>query len=232
MLTVVSWRVETKFMNLKLPYNMDREKRLVTSTAEMTWLDSPASNVRRKPLEREKEESGEVTSVVEYKPGSKFSAHAHPMGEEIFVLSGEFADEDGRYPAGTYIRNPPGSAHAPFSEKGCIILVKLNQFKEGDSERVVIETSKENWLPGHGALKVLPLHNFNGGGTALVKWPKSAKFQPHTHLGGEEIFVLEGTFQDENGDYPKHTWIRSPHMSSHNPFSTEGCVIFVKTGHM
>lgn len=211
---------------------MDREKKLIVLTKEMAWIDSPSSNVKRKPLEREKEESGQVTSVVEYKPGSTFPAHSHPMGEEIFVLSGEFADEKGRYPAGTYIRNPPGSAHAPFSEKGCVIFVKLNQFAEGDSERVVINTKKEPWCQGHGDLKVLPLHEFKGGGTALVMWPKRAKFQPHTHWGGEEIFVLEGTFQDEFGDYPEQTWIRSPHMSSHNPFSEEGCVIFVKTGHM
>ncbi|MEI6182940.1 MAG: cupin domain-containing protein, partial [Polynucleobacter sp.] len=27
-------------------------------------------------------------------------------------------------------------------------------------------------------------------------------------------------------------WIRSPHMSLHQPFSKEGCTIFVKTGHL
>jgi anti-sigma factor ChrR (cupin superfamily) len=51
-------------------------------------------------------------------------------------------------------------------------------------------------------------------------------------LGGEEILVLEGTFQDEFGDYPEGTWLRNPHMSSHQPFSREGCLIYVKTGHL
>ena len=55
---------------------------------------------------------------------------------------------------------------------------------------------------------------------------------PHTHFGGEEIFVLEGTFIDEKGEYPTGTWIRSPHLSSHNPFVKEGCTILVKVGHM
>jgi hypothetical protein len=49
---------------------------------------------------------------------------------------------------------------------------------------------------------------------------------------GEEIFVLEGVFSDETGHYPKGSWIRSPHMSLHKPFSQEGCIIFVKTGHL
>jgi len=211
---------------------MNREKKLVVDIAGLNWVDSPASQVKRKPLEREKEESGQVTSVVEYKPGARFQEHSHPMGEEIFVLSGEFADENGRYPAGTYIRNPPGSSHSPFSEKGCVLFVKLNQFLAADSERLVVDSNSLEWHPGYGMLKVKPLHSFEGRGTALVLWPKGAKFQKHRHWGGEEIFVLSGTFQDEYADYPKHTWIRSPHMSEHNPFSEEGCLILVKTGHM
>ncbi|MEM8617794.1 MAG: cupin domain-containing protein, partial [Pseudomonadota bacterium] len=44
--------------------------------------------------------------------------------------------------------------------------------------------------------------------------------------------VLEGTFEDEHGTYPAGTWIRSPHMSQHKPWSDEGCLIYVKTGHL
>ncbi|MEB3214064.1 MAG: cupin domain-containing protein, partial [Leptolyngbyaceae bacterium] len=55
---------------------------------------------------------------------------------------------------------------------------------------------------------------------------------PHRHWGGEEIFVLDGVFEDEQGRYPKGTWLRNPPGSVHSPFSTEGCVIYVKTGHL
>jgi len=34
------------------------------------------------------------------------------------------------------------------------------------------------------------------------------------------------------GPSPAGSWIRSPHMSLHKPFSQEGCTIFVKTGHL
>ena len=50
-----------------------------------------------------------------------FSTHPHPHGEEILVLEGVFSDEHGDYPAGTYLRNPPGSQHAPYSKEGCVI---------------------------------------------------------------------------------------------------------------
>jgi anti-sigma factor ChrR (cupin superfamily) len=71
-----------------------------------------------------------------------------------------------------------------------------------------------------------------GSGSTLVKWAPQTYFNPHRHYGGEEIFVVSGVFEDEHGRYPAGTWIRSPHMSLHQPFSKEGCVIFVKTGHL
>ena len=59
-----------------------------------------------------------------------------PLREDFLVLEGVFSDETGDHPAGTYLRNPPGSAHAPFSREGCLLFVKLRQFapaKENDT---------------------------------------------------------------------------------------------------
>lgn len=212
--------------------NMDFSKRIVIETGEQEWIASPSKGVWRKPLEREAKESGHTTSVVKYEPNSHFSTHPHPHGEEILVLEGVFSDEDGDYPAGTYLRNPPGSQHAPYSKEGCVILVKLNQFNSDDLETVRINTNEANWLPGIGGLKVMPLHDFEHEHVALVKWPKDEKFQPHRHFGGEEIFVLSGEFKDELGTYPPYSWIRSPHMSEHFPFVEQETIIWVKTGHL
>ncbi|MGI9947965.1 cupin domain-containing protein [Vibrio hyugaensis] len=212
--------------------NMDFSQRVVINTAQQDWIASPALGVWRKPLEREAKESGHTTSVVRYEPNSQFSTHPHPYGEEILVLEGVFSDEHGDYPAGTYLRNPPGSQHAPFSKDGCVILVKLNQFDPNDLETVRINTNQTEWLPGIGGLEVMPLHNFEHEHVALVKWPKGEKFQPHRHFGGEEIFVLSGEFNDELGHYPQHTWLRNPHMSEHFPFVDQETIIWVKTGHL
>ena len=65
-----------------------------------------------------------------------------------------------------------------------------------------------------------------------MRWDPGTEFHPHMHMGGEEILVLEGTFSDEHGDYPAGTWMRSPHASEHQPFSREGCLIYVKVGHL
>ncbi len=98
--------------------NMQLDKSVVIETATMEWEASPLPGVWRKPLAREAAEHGHTTSVVRYDPGSSFSAHSHPRGEEIFVLDGVFSDEHGDYPAGNYLMNPPGSSHSQRSEKG------------------------------------------------------------------------------------------------------------------
>lgn len=212
--------------------NLDFSKRVVVESNTLVWLPSPLEGVTRKPLARENQESGHATSIVRYQAGSHFSAHSHPMGEEILVLEGTFCDEDGDYPQGTYIRNPPGSHHRPFSTEGCTLFVKLNQFDPNDTERVRVDTCAQPWQAGIGGLKVMSLHDFEGQHTALVKWPADEVFLPHRHFGGEEIFVLSGQFEDEHGQYPPHTWIRSPHLSEHHPFVKQETIIFVKVGHL
>lgn len=212
--------------------NMDFNKRVIINTKELDWVTSPRKGVWRKPLAREDAERGHATSIVRYDPGASFSMHDHPLGEEILVLEGVFSDETGDYPAGSYFRNPQGFRHAPFSKDGCVILVKLHQFQSGDGQHINIDTKNTEWQTGMGRLKVMPLHDFKGESTALVYWPAGEHFQPHAHAGGEEVYVIKGEFIDENGRYPAGSWIRSPHMSQHNPYVEEDTLILVKVGHL
>ncbi|NJL84387.1 MAG: cupin [Chloroflexaceae bacterium] len=211
----------------------DLSQRAVVFSEELPWLDSPAPGVQRRLLEREGKEVARATSLVRYAPDSRFAAHTHGGGEEFLVLSGIFSDESGDYPPGTYVRNPVGSNHAPSSEPGCLIFVKLWQMSPDDQARVVVNTNNATWLQGMvEGLQVLPLHTHGRETVALVKWKPGTYFSRHSHPGGEEIFVLEGTFEDEFGVYPQGTWLRNPPGSTHQPFSQQGCLIYVKTGHL
>ena len=213
--------------------NADLNERVVLDTQAIAWQASPLPGVERRPLERFAAESGRATSIVRYAPGSAFSRHQHPAGEEILVLDGVFADEHGDYPAGYWLKNPPGSSHAPSSPQGCLLFVKLCYQAAADQSSLRIDTCAVEWRPGLVAgLSVLPLDSFATVHTALVRWAPGTAFKAHRHVGGEEILVLEGVFQDEFGDYPAGTWLRNPHGSLHTPFSREGCLIYVKVGHL
>jgi len=216
--------------------NADFEQRVVVPPPkDVDWVLSPCEGVMRHRLDLDVTPSGErATTVVQYQPGASFSGHTHHGGEEFLVLSGVFEDQHGIYPQGTYVRNPPGSRHAPSSRDGCTLFVKLCQFTPGDNQSVRMDTANAEWFPGlvHG-LQVLPLHEHNGVSTALVRWSPNTQFNTHTHPGGEEIYVLEGLFKDEYGEYPAGTWLRNPCWSRHTPYTqNEGALIYVKVGHI
>ena len=145
--------------------------------------------------------------------------------EEFLVLEGVFSDEHGDFGPGMYVRNPPGSRHTPRSGPGCTILVKLRQMDPDDQAHVRIDTTAAPWRPGplEGA-SVMPL--FERGRE------KVARLARHDHQGGEETFVLDGVLEDEVGRYPKGAWLRNPPGSAHQPLSPEGCLLYVKTGHL
>ena len=58
------------------------------------------------------------------------------------------------------------------------------------------------------------------------------QFVPHRHPGGEEIYVLEGALEDEDGRYTADFRLRNPPGSQHTPFSLDGCLLYVKIGHL
>ena len=127
----------------------DLEVRAIAHTRTQDWTASPSGTVFRKRVHRVgPEEAGQVTSIVRYAPGAQFPAHDHPDGEEILVLEGTFSDEHGDWPAGTYLLNPEGFRHAPFSKEGCLLFVKLRQFGGTTREHVALAWRDQPAEPG------------------------------------------------------------------------------------
>ena len=212
--------------------NADLSKRAEFHTPEMEWQPSPEPGVLRRMLDRDGGEVARCTTVVRFEPGARFPEHTHVGGEEFLVLDGVFNDEDGDYAAGTYVRHPVGSSHSAWSDEGCEILVKLMQMDPADQKRVVLDTDALDWQPGpEPGVDIKPLHEFGDEKVLLMRARAGTRIPRHRHEAGTELFVLEGTLADENGTYPKGAWLRQPTGSVHEPFSEQGCVYYVKTGH-
>jgi len=150
------------------------------------------------------------------------------------VLEGVFSDERGDYPSGTYVRNPPGSRHAPRSHPGCVIFVKLRQFHPGDDSRVAVETGASgNWVQGEApGVERLDLHRLAREWVRLERWAPGSRIPRAACAGGREVLVLSGSFVDESGRYAPRFWLRIPDGNAHAPATEEGCLIYVKTGHL
>lgn len=214
--------------------NEDLSRRVVIQTDAESWVSSPQAGVMRRPLDRYGAESGRATSIVRYEPGSSFPAHTHPEGEEFLVLEGGFEDDSGVYPEGTYVLNPPGSRHAPASPCGCLLFVKLCQYAGEGRRRIVLDTNRLEWQPVQTpGITVKTLYDGRPAypeTMVLMKFEPEASIPRHSHTGGEEFLVLDGTLEDESGVYPRRTWVRNPRGSLHAPFSHEGAVIYLRTG--
>ena len=57
------------------------------------------------------------------------------------------SDAHGDWPQGTYLLNPEGFRHTPFSKPGCLLCVKLRQFPGRDRRHLVNDTNALAWEP-------------------------------------------------------------------------------------
>jgi anti-sigma factor ChrR (cupin superfamily) len=214
--------------------NGDLAVRVAVDTSAMDWTPSPSHTVWRKRVHLVGPvEAGQVTSVVRYEPRSTFHLHDHPGGEEILVLDGVFSDEHGDWPAGTYLLNPEGFRHAPYSRDGCMLFVKLRQFPGKAREHVAIATDSVPWQAGAlSGTEFRPLYSQAGftDTMRLERWSPGARLGRIVYPQGAELFVLEGALEDEVGRFGRHAWLRLPPGAAHAPESSEGCVFFIKEG--
>ena len=187
-------------------------------TGDQPWVPSPMPGVSRIMLDRVGGEVAWATSLVRYAPGSQFSAHTHGGGEEFLVLEGVFQDENGDYPAGTYVRNAPGTRHTPGSLNGCTILVKLWQFYPGDSESCVVRTQFNAHLLCDNGFERVEL---------LVLEPGQSIQRPAVE--GFECWVLSGSSEA----WAPGDWVR---VCAAKPMAIkagdQGLVCWIKTGHL
>jgi hypothetical protein len=228
--------------------NSDLARRVVVQTAELEWSPSPwIPGINRKFLDRYG--NGQFvpsTSVVSFATGVRDPYHAHPHGEEFFVLEGVFTDHTGDYLPGFYVRHPMRWCHAPYVDmcnKAAVVWVKVSQIAE-EGEPVIVKDTCDLDLPEwcdrpcvEGKIRVLPLHSSQGTGewVWVEVWEPGARNIVVQPAGGEEVFVISGSLVEKGVTHPEHTWIRNPvagtgtHWERHAP---KGCKLLVKSGHL
>ncbi|KWV43329.1 cupin [Rhizobium altiplani] len=190
--------------------NEDLTKPVIVHAANLDWVPSPAAGVDRRMLYRVGREVARATSIVRYAPGSAFPSHVHSGGEEILVLEGTFQDEHGDYPAGCYFRNPPGTSHVPASEEGCVIFVRLWQFRQGDSTQIVRR-------PGEGQAAALraSAHAARVLFEDITERVSIETWQPDSAIAvenrrGLEFLVLSGSLLSQGEPLEPLCWGRLP----------------------
>ncbi len=212
--------------------NAEFTEKAVVVPKESDWVCSPESGVDRLMLDRIGDEVARATSIVRYAAGSSFSRHEHGAGEEFLVLDGVFSDEHADYGAGTYVRNPPGSGHSPYSKNGCRLFVKLRQFDPQDLSHVVVDTTDKSVWPEAPGSNVLVLHQFGSERVMMLRLDEGESFPIVSQSGGLELMVISGSINDEGTDLAAESWLRIPADQKSRLVASSDCLLWVKTGHL
>jgi anti-sigma factor ChrR (cupin superfamily) len=100
------------------------EPSLYVDGASLPWRDTPCAGVAWKKLHFDAA-TGRSAVLLRFQPGARYDGHRHPAGEEYLVLEGSLQDGGRSWGAGSWVRHPPGSSHAPSSAEGCTVFVSL-----------------------------------------------------------------------------------------------------------
>ena len=205
----------------------------LVESAALPWVPSPMAGVERRMLERDGDEVARATSVVRYAPGSKFSPHSHGAGEEFLVLDGVFSDETGDFPAGWYVRNPPGSRHTPSSAPGAVIFVKLRQMPPQDDTLLRCDTrGPALWRQSGDGCGEAVLFSAAWEEAAMRRLSAGHAGGVETWPRGAEYFVVDGDVTIDGAAHPAGTWLRIPSGARVTLGSRTGALVYRKTGHL
>ena len=103
---------------------------------DLPWKPTPCPGIDMKVLLEDKE-TGLLTALFRWQPGSELSLHEHVEVEQTFVLEGSLVDDEGEVTAGNYVWRPKGNRHIAKSPNGALVLsifLKPNIFLTGDSQ--------------------------------------------------------------------------------------------------
>lgn len=214
----------------------DRTRPALVQGGCAPWLPSPQAGVERRLLERTGGEVALASSIVRYQPGCRFPAHRHDLGEEFLVLEGTFSDERGDYPTGTYVRNAPGSRHAPFSASGCVIFVKLRQMAPEETASLRVFPEDREWVAEHET-GVQQARLFVAGAMTvhLERLAPGVRWDSPESPGGEELFVVQGSLhltEPESSVLEAWGWSRRPTSHRVGHAGPDGALVWVKRGHL
>ncbi|UZE25789.1 cupin domain-containing protein [Pseudomonas sp. B21-056] len=212
--------------------NADFSRSAIVASHSYQWVASPQGGIERVMLDRLGGETARATSIVRYAPETSFPSHPHPGGEEILVLSGTLSEEDQHYPAGWYLRNPPGSSHQPSSHEGALIFVKLWQMKPDEKDPVRIDTNDPRAWQQQDSREICPLFSGEDEQVCLLRLQPGDPLFTQS-IDSAELLVLSGHIETVGQAFERGSWIRLPPGAYPDiTAGSQGATVYLKTGHL
>ena len=107
----------------------------------LPWKPTPTPGIDMKILLQDKE-TGLLTALFRWAPGTELPLHEHVEVEQTYVLSGSIVDDEGEVTAGNYVWRPKGNQHIARSPGGALVLsffLRPNMFLTGKIAGTTLE---------------------------------------------------------------------------------------------
>ena len=93
----------------------------ITTVRAADWVPGAHPGEYAKPLLEDP--AGYRTLLSKVPPGPFGEMHAHDTIEQIYVIDGDFYDDDASYGPGDFVLRMPGTQHRAGSRGGCTMLL-------------------------------------------------------------------------------------------------------------
>lgn len=154
-------------------------------------------------------------------------AHAR---HDFYVLRGSVMEHGKPRATGTFFsRNQPLTLTADAD--GCVVFWYRDTVARSSGHETWARDELDWWDGSVPGMRVAPLSKLHHR-VSLVQWQPGTHASMHTHLHGEEIFVLSGELRDERGAYTTGSWIRFYPGSGHAPYARMSTLILLRNGHL
>jgi quercetin dioxygenase-like cupin family protein len=102
--------------------------------ASLPWKPTPTPGIDMKVL-MSFPESGLLTALFRWQPGTRLPLHEHVEVEQTYVLEGRIVDDEGEVRAGNFVWRPRGNRHLARAPDGALVIsffLKPNKFIGGE----------------------------------------------------------------------------------------------------
>ena len=103
---------------------------------KLPWKPTGYRGIDIKVLMEDKE-SGLLTALFRWQPGTELPLHEHVEIEQTFVLKGSVVDDEGEVREGDYVWRPKGNRHVARSPNGALVIsffLRPNIFLSGKAK--------------------------------------------------------------------------------------------------
>jgi ChrR Cupin-like domain len=210
----------------------DMTKRAVSFADEAQWVLSPMAGVERRMLERDGDSVAPATSVVRYRPGSRSRVTSSRWARSFWSWTATSRTN------GVNTRPAPTSAirRGRATRRGARTVVSCSS-SSGNSIRRTWNGSSSTPARRSGfprSPKASLSCHCTASAASGSRWSagRRTRASSPTYTPAAKRSSLDGAREDEEGRYVAGSWLRNPRGSQHAPFSLEGCLLYVKIGHL